>query len=120
MSLKTAMQQAAKSAFKATSALHDEVTVNIRSDTYSVATGAITSDDSSNTVKVLFTRYTDKERLNNSEIMIEDYRVLFPAKGITFTPSPQDTLTKGSDDYEILSVSLDTAQAMYDLQVRKQ
>jgi hypothetical protein len=120
MSLKTAMQQAAKAAFRATTDLQNEVSVKIRSDTYSVATGAVTNSDTSNTVKVLFTRYTDQERLNNAEIMIEDYRVLFPAKDTTFTPSTQDIVTKGTDDYEILAVSLDSAQAMYSLQVRKQ
>jgi len=121
MGLKSSMQQAATAAFKATADLQLEAYVKIRADSYNVATGLITNADVSHTVKVLFTRFTDEERLNNSDILLEDYRVLFPAKGLTFAPSPQDIVEKSNGDtYEIISVSLDSAEALYSLQTRAQ
>ena len=120
MSLKSALQNAAQSAFNSFGDLRETITFNSRSQTYTVATGAIADDDTSTSTKAIVSAYTNEERISGAEILNEDLRVTFPAKGLTFTPETQDTITWSTSTYEIVSVELDSAQAMYNLQVRKQ
>lgn len=120
MSLKSALQNAAQSAFNSFGDLRETITFDSRSQTYTVATGAIAEDTTSTSTKAIVSAYTNEDRASGSQILSEDLRVAFPAKGISFTPEAQDTITWGTSTYEIILVELDSAQAMYNLQVRKQ
>jgi hypothetical protein len=120
MGIKIAAQNAAASAFKSVSDLQQEITYNSRSEAYSISTGAVTNTETDTTFKAIFSTFTSQERFQSGEILSEDYKVTFPAKDLTFTPIVQDTITKGSDQYELIEVSLDPTEALYVLQVRKQ
>jgi hypothetical protein len=119
VSLKTAIQNAATAGFNSVKDLQADITYSTRSESYSVATGTVTKTTTDVLLKAMFMDFTSQQRIQTGDILAEDYNVVFPAKDVAFTPTVQDTITKDSVDYEIITVDLDPAQALYSLQVRR-
>tara|TARA_X000001382_G_C3141537_1_gene169739 strand:+ start:667 stop:1035 length:369 start_codon:yes stop_codon:yes gene_type:complete len=90
----------------------------LSSPSYNVSTGAATATTTSHSVKVVVQPFTEEELTSTDNISTEDLRVLLPKKELTFTPEIDDVITFNNLTYKIISVRLDPAQALFDIQMR--
>lgn len=90
----------------------------LSSPSYNVSTGSATATTTSHSVKVVVQPFTEEELTSTDNISTEDLRVLLPKKELTFTPDIDDVITFNNLTYKIISVRLDPAQALFDIQMR--
>lgn len=90
----------------------------LSSPSYNVSTGAATATTTSHSVKVVVQPFTEEELTSTDNISTEDLRVLLPKKELTFTPDIDDVITFNNLTYKIISVRLDPAEALFDIQMR--
>ena len=114
------MKNAAVSGFNAVRDLQESTSYTPRTvGVYNPTTGAVGDSGTAVTLKAVFDRFTETDRGSSDDILFEDYRMIFPNKNLTFTPKTQDTFTRNSETYEVINVSIDAAEALWSLQVRK-
>lgn len=132
MSLATTIQSAVATAFNALEGLTVAITFNANSESYDASTGTVTETVSTTSIpKALFSKYKQYE-IDWSSVAIyrgegsvmlkpEDRKLIFPASALSAVPQPKiDTVTDPDGvEWIILSKSMDAAQALYILQVRK-
>ena len=120
MGIKTSIKNAAISGFNAVRDLQESTSYTPRTvGVYNPTTGAVGDSGTSVTLKAVFDRFSEADRSTSNDILFEDYRMIFPNKDLTFTPSVQDTFERNSEAYEVIGTSIDAAEALWSLQVRK-
>tara|TARA_R110002020_G_scaffold21484_3_gene72985 strand:+ start:1112 stop:1477 length:366 start_codon:yes stop_codon:yes gene_type:complete len=120
MGLKTSIKNAAISGFNAVRDLQESTSYTPRTvGVYNPTTGAVGDSGTAVTLKAVFDRFSEADKDSSDDILFEDYRMVFPNKDLTFTPKAQDTFTRNSEAYEVIGISIDSAEALWVLQVRK-
>ena len=120
MGLKTSIKNAATAGFNAAKDLQESISYTPRNvGVYNPTTGAVSDSGTAVTLKVMFDDFTDADRNSSADILFEDYRMTFLNKDLTFTPKTQDTFTRNNESYEVIIATIDIAEAVWVLQVRK-
>ena len=120
MSLKTTIQNAAKTAFGVVSSMLESVTIKHKTGTsYDSGTMVNTPTYSSTTTQAIVANFNARE-IDNSSILASDKRIVIERRLVAnIDPADRITLGASTDEYDIMSVKEDPAEAVWVLQVRR-
>lgn len=120
MSMKKAIQAATSTAINSIGDLADSFTYQQRTiGVYNTTSGA-TSDTFTNvTVKGVLQPSTERNRASTDETVVEEKVLLLAKQDIAFAPKLQDRLNDGTNDFEVVGVRTDTADALASIGLRR-
>lgn len=121
MGLKEIVQNAALSAFNSIGNLKETVTYKARTSSgYTPGSGPTGGTSSYTVTKAVFIDYKSNE-IDGEVIRANDRRLLILASDLAVTPKTDDWVERtGGEIWVIKNIGIDPAQAVWDLQTRKQ
>ncbi|RLA56948.1 MAG: hypothetical protein DRR04_13610 [Gammaproteobacteria bacterium] len=122
MSLRTALQKAAVSAFNALSDIPESATYRSISGSqpaYNPATGSVTESYTDYTVSFVFTKVKEREINESSVIKSNDMWALIPTMNLTPTPKIIDSIIRDGAGWNIIDIRTDPTEALWKILVRK-
>lgn len=119
MGLSDSIKQAVGSAFDALGDLVkvDLVYRRIEPGNYVPSIGTSLDEQTDTIFSGVILSYED-EQVDGDKIRIRDKKIIFQQSELTFTPNFADRIIYGGEDYSILHIKPDPAEATWTLQVR--
>ena len=119
MGLAGAIQKATQAAFLALGDIPKEVSyVSVSEPVYNATTGSSTSAEVSYTVDMVLSSF-DQDELDNQAILPIDLKGLVPSLNLDVTPSTRDYITYSSEQWNVVGIMTDPADALWKLQLRR-
>lgn len=115
---KAALKKVAQKAFAAFGDLNEKVSyTQEKPPAYDPDTGIVTQNVKRVNVKAIFTTISENQKTLES-VVAGDMLMLMPTNILNFTPELNDTVLRNKDEWTVIGVNTDPANAMYSLHMR--